>query len=176
LASPRSISHAILPIVRQAVDFHPDLLVFYMGNNEVVGPFGPGSVATGTMPPLAFIRASWWIRGTRIAQLLARTMRWSGWDRDAFKAWRGMEMFAGKTVSAEDPRLKKVYANFETNLRDMVKVARGSGIKVVVSTVAVDLRDSAPFASLHRSALSRPGITAMATSIRSGEDRDGVGQ
>src|SRR3954471_11415298 len=32
-------SHGILPIVRQAVAFQPDLLVVYMGNNEVVGPY-----------------------------------------------------------------------------------------------------------------------------------------
>ncbi len=39
-------SHVILHIARQAVEFQPDLLVIYMGNNEVVGPYGPGSAVT----------------------------------------------------------------------------------------------------------------------------------
>ena len=48
-------SHVIRQIARQAVQFQPDLLVIYMGNNEVIGPYGPGSVLTDTMLPLPLI-------------------------------------------------------------------------------------------------------------------------
>ena len=37
-------SHAILPIARDCAKARPDVWVLYMGNNEVVGPFGAGTV------------------------------------------------------------------------------------------------------------------------------------
>src|SRR5207248_3022755 len=42
----------------------------------------------------------------------------------------------------------KVYANFESNLNDIIKLAQDSGIRTVLSTVAVNVK-GAPFASLH---------------------------
>jgi tetratricopeptide (TPR) repeat protein len=121
----------------------------------VVGPYGPGSFVAREMPPLALIRASLWVRRTRIAQGVEIVLQWLGRGSQAFTEWRGMEMFAGKTVRADDPRLKEVYANFEANLRDMLALARDAGVKSVVSTVAVDVRDSPPFASFHRPGFSR---------------------
>ena len=37
-------SHAVLPISKDCSDYEPDLFILYMGNNEVVGPYGAGSV------------------------------------------------------------------------------------------------------------------------------------
>src|SRR5690606_15812504 len=34
-------SHVVRCIAEEALEFEPDLLVLYMGNNEVVGPYGP---------------------------------------------------------------------------------------------------------------------------------------
>lgn len=144
-------SHAILPIVRQALDFEPDLFVFYMGNNEVVGPFGPGSAITDTSPPLPLIRASLWLKSTRSGQLLEAVLAHLGRhasDSD-HRDWRGMEMFAQKTVSADDPRLDAVYAHFTSNLDAMLDLAAGARVPAVVGTVAVNVRDCAPFASVH---------------------------
>ncbi|MCF3649579.1 tetratricopeptide repeat protein [Synoicihabitans lomoniglobus] len=140
-------SHAILPIVRQAVDFEPDLLVFYMGNNEVVGPYGPGSAITDSSPPLALIRAGVWAKSTRTGQLLQTIITIAGNAATRHRDWRGMEMFAEKTVPAGDPRLENVYHNFEANLHDMLAVAADAGIPAVVSTVAVNAVDCAPFVS-----------------------------
>ena len=147
-------SHVIRCIAREAVQFQPDLLVIYMGNNEVVGPYGPGSAVTDALLALPLVRASAWIRRTCTGQLLQRALR--GLDRVGrdFKEWRGMEMFAGRTVVANDPRLATVYGNFSANLAGILECARAAGIKTVLSTVAVNVKDSAPFASRHR-----PGLT-----------------
>jgi hypothetical protein len=67
-------SHAIVEIARQAVLFEPDLLVIYMGNNEVVGPYGVSSVVTAGTPPRALIRAGLRLRQTRTGQLLQRVV------------------------------------------------------------------------------------------------------
>ncbi len=46
-----------------------DIWVIYMGNNEVVGPFGAGTVFGRQVPPLPLIRASLALKTTRIGQL-----------------------------------------------------------------------------------------------------------
>ncbi len=137
-------SHAIRLIVTEALRHAPDLLVIYTGNNEVVGPFGPGSTPGGRMLPLSLIRATIWLRQTRTGQLIERLVG-SG---TSFAEWRGMQTFAGHRVGPDDGRLAQVYDNFERNLADMLRAAEAAGVPVVLSTVAVNLRDSAPFASV----------------------------
>ena len=158
-------SHAIREIARQAVQFQPDLLVIYMGNNEVVGPYGPGSAVTDAVPPLPLIRASVWARRTRTGQWLQRALRGLGRVGSDFKEWRGMAMFAGRTVSADDPRLEAVYRNFSANLTEIVERASAAGIKTVLSTVAVNVKDSAPFASRHRPTLSAAQLQAWQQAV-----------
>ena len=63
-------------------------------------------------------------------------------------------MFLGNQVAADDPRLAAVYDNFRQNLIDICGIARRAGAGVILSTVAVNLRDCPPFASQHRSDLS----------------------
>ena len=41
-----------------------------------------------------------------------------------------------------------VYQNFERNLNDIVRVGLDSGAKILLNTVAVNLKDCPPFASL----------------------------
>jgi tetratricopeptide (TPR) repeat protein len=50
--------------------------------------------------------------------------------------------------------MQQAYENYEANLRDTIAAARRSGARVFVSTVATNLRDCAPFASLHRDNLT----------------------
>lgn len=155
-------SHAILQILRQAVRFDPDLLVIYMGNNEVLGPFGPGSGLAARTYPRWLVKSGLWIGKTRIAQLL----RWAlGVAGRPVQEWRGMEMFTRNAVEAGDPRLERTYANFEGNLDEMLAIAREAGVKVVISTVAVNVRDCAPFVSRHRQPLSASQMEAWNRSL-----------
>ncbi|HYC70264.1 MAG TPA: hypothetical protein VEB66_03595 [Opitutaceae bacterium] len=140
-------SHVVREIARQAVDFEPDLLVIYLGNNEVVGPYGPSSVVTVGVPPRWLIRTSLALRSSRTGQLLERIVGVFRPRGAEFKEWGGMEMFAGKTVATDDPRLGRVYEHFAANVAAILELAAERGIKVVLSTVAVNIRDCAPFAS-----------------------------
>ena len=140
-------SHVVLEIAREALAFSPDLLVVYMGNNEVVGPYGASSVVTTGTPPLRLIRLGVWLRGTRTGQLLQRAagiVRPAG----AFREWGGMEMFAGKVVADDDPALARVRDHFARNVETLLALAGSHDVPVVLSTVAVNVRDHAPFASL----------------------------
>ena len=140
-------SNVILPIARACAARHGDLWIIYMGNNEVVGPFGAATVFGAKAPPLWAIRLSLAVEQTRVGQLIqALTRRLKG--RSAEASWGGMQMFLGNQIRSEDPRRETVYRNFERNLRDIVRAGLNSGAKILLSTVAVNLRDSAPFASL----------------------------
>ena len=147
-------SHVVYQMARQAAGFEPDLFVVYMGNNEVVGPYGPGSANLSEMPPLFAIRASIWTGGTRTGQLVASLLRRLAKPADHPVDWRGMGTFTDKTVRGDDPRLDRVYLNYEANLKDIVEIASGKGIKTVIATVVANLRDSPPFASLHGAAMT----------------------
>ncbi len=63
--------------------------------------------------------------------------------------WEGMEMFLRLQVRHDSPRLETVHAHFAENLREIVQAGVKAKAHVVLSTVAVNLRDSPPFASQH---------------------------
>jgi tetratricopeptide (TPR) repeat protein len=156
-------SHVLLPIARGLAQQRPDLFIIYSGNNEVVGPYGPGTALTSSAMSLPVIRASIFARSTRIGQLLTRV-------GEQKKQWTGMEMFLDRQVPASSPLLRDAYANFASNLRETVAVARGSGARVIVSTVATNLKDCAPFASLHREDLKPEELQSWSALVRQGAD------
>ena len=145
-------SHVILPIARDTAKADGDLWIIYMGNNEMVGPFGAATVFGAKAPPLGLVRLNLAIQKTRIGQLLvdlSRKLKGHG----GIASWGGMTMFVGNQFRAEDPRREVVYQNFERNLNDIVRVGLGSGAKILLNTVAVNLKDCPPFASLINSNL-----------------------
>jgi len=77
-------------------------------------------------------------------------------------------MFLDKQVPATSPLMAHVYSNFESNLRDTVRVARDAGAHVIVSTVATNLKDCAPFASQHREGLSQADLASWSTLVQQG--------
>ena len=148
-------SHVIREIARDCAGKQGDVWVIYMGHNEVVGPFGAGTVFGDRVPPRPIIRAQRALKRTRIGQaideLKGRLLR----RADAPRTWGGMEMFLKQQVRQDDPRMPAVYQNFASNLRDIAQLGLDSGARVVVSSVAANLKDCPPFASEHW-----PGITA----------------
>jgi tetratricopeptide (TPR) repeat protein len=140
-------SHVLLPIAKGLAEQQPDLFILYSGNNEVVGPYGPGTALTSSGMSLPVIRSSIFFHSTRTGQLLTKL----GTQK---REWGGMEMFLDKQLPADSQLMKQVYGNFESNLRDTIAAARRSGARVIVSTVATNLKDCAPFASLHREGLT----------------------
>ena len=145
-------SHVILPIARDCARQDGDLWIIYMGNNEMVGPFGAATVFGAKTPPLGLIRLNLAIQKTRLGQLLVNLARkFKG--ANANPSWGGMEMFVGNQLPAEDPRKEIVYKNFSRNLHAIVKAGLDSGASILLNTVAVNLKDCAPFASMINSNL-----------------------
>lgn len=147
-------SHAVLPIARDCAAHDADLLVVYMGNNEVYGPYGPGTVFCDFSPSLSVIRTSIYLKSTKTGQLLENLVHPASQGAEHRTHWKGMEMVCGNRVAADDPRLQSVYGHFRENLRDLCDVADCSGAGLILCTVATNLADSAPFGAEHRAHLS----------------------
>lgn len=147
-------SHVVVQVAKECARYEPDLFVIYMGNNEVVGPYGPGTVLTPALSNLHLIRLGITARKTRVGQLVSGLAHVRGLPGGGPKYWQGMEMFLGQQVRAEDPRLDVVYKHFRRNLEDICRAAAGAGAQTVLCTLGTNLRDCPPFASLHRLALS----------------------
>jgi tetratricopeptide (TPR) repeat protein len=144
-------SHYVYAVAREVLALEPDVFVVYAGNNEVVGPYGAGTVLTAAAPPLALVRASVAAQETRLGQLVGNAARAAaqGLGRGQTpRAWHGMEMFLERQLRPGDPALERAYRNYEGNLADVCRRARAADVPVVLSTVAVNLRSCGPFASL----------------------------
>jgi len=143
-------SHVVVEIAKDCARHEPDLFIVYLGNNEVTGPYGAGTVFAPLSPSLSVIRMGIAVRATRLGQLLTSFTEWAAVQRSRPTSWRGLEMFLDKQIRADDQHLETVYRHFQRNLEDIVQIGRNSGAKIIVSTVGSNLKDNPPFASLHR--------------------------
>jgi len=162
-------SHVIREIARDCASKKGDLWIIYMGNNEVVGPYGAGTVFGSQTPSLSLIRASIALKASRIGQLLD-SVRFSKTRLPA--SWEGMEMFLKQQVRQNDPRMAKVYSHFQANLADIVRIGERCGARILLSTVPTNLKDCPPFASLHRTGLSADQQRQWENSFLSGSERE----
>jgi hypothetical protein len=144
-------SHVIREIARDCAPRQGDFWVLYIGNNEVVGPFGAGTVFGLQAARLPVVRANVLVKSTRLAQCLGALLTRSAGPVE----WQGMEMFLRRRVRSGSPGLRVVYRNFARNLAAIIEMGRRSGATVLLATVPVNLKDSPPFASQHR-----PGLNA----------------
>jgi len=163
-------SHVELSLAKDLAQYQPDLFIIYAGNNEVVGPYGPGTVLTQVSSNLHVIRARIFINSTRFSQLVRIFS-----NRLQKREWRGLEMFLERQVRADSPGLHAVYQNFAANLQDIVAVTRRSGAQVLISTVATNLKDCAPFASLHREGIRQDELRSWDDLVQRGAALESAG-
>ena len=169
-------SHVILPIARECARRDGDLWIIYMGNNEMVGPFGAATVFGAQAAPLGLVRLSLAMQRTRVGQLLMALARQARGEAAPAASWGGMEMFVRNQLRPDEPRKERVYRNFERNLRDIVGAGLDSGAKVILSTVAVNLRDCPPFASMLNSNLAAEDRALFERRYREGVAATGQGE
>jgi tetratricopeptide (TPR) repeat protein len=147
-------SDVVLPIARECARRDGDLWIIYMGNNEMVGPFGGGTVFGSRAPDVNLIRADLAIKTTRTGQLLESLVQeWAG-RSSAPETWQGLEMFRGHELRYDDPARLRAYQNFKRNLEDILHAGGKAGVPTLLSTVGCNLKDCAPFASLHAATLN----------------------
>jgi tetratricopeptide (TPR) repeat protein len=164
-------SHAIRDIARDCAGAEGDCWIIYAGNNEVVGPYGAGTVFGRQAASLAFIRLDLELKRSRLVQALGNM----GGNRQVTE-WRGMEMFREHEVTSHDPKLRRVYDNFERNMRAIIDAGARCGANVVVASVPVNLRDCPPFASKHRAGLTADQEREWTAHCEAGRKAEGQGR
>ena len=169
-------SHVILPIAQECSRQSGDLWLVYMGNNEMVGPFGAATVFGLQAPPLWLIKAQLEMKRLRLAQALIEVSRKFQKAGSVSEGWHGMEMFMQNQVPPNDPRRQRVYDNFERNLAEILNAGLASGTKVVLSTVAVNLKDCPPFGTRLPEALSPAGRSAYEQFCQDGAAAEAQGR
>ncbi len=168
-------SHAILPIARECAKLQGDAWILYMGNNEMVGSFGAGTIFGAKAPPLATARATLAIKSTRIGQLIEGLVQRTGGNKQGPDSWGGIAMFTDNLLRHDDPGRLQVYENFRKNLQDIMKAGQQAGIPVFLSTVGSNLFDCAPFASLHSENLSEESLSQWDSLFQEGKSLEASG-
>jgi tetratricopeptide (TPR) repeat protein len=141
-------SHVIVPIARECAQYQGDLWIIYMGNNEMIGPFGAATVFGAKAPAWPAVRLGLALQKMRIGQLLMNLERHVKGNAAGLRVWGGLEMFLGNELPPDDPRKEVVYKNFQRNLTDILQAGRNGGAAMILNTVAVNLKDCPPFASI----------------------------
>lgn len=148
-------SHVVYAVARSIPEDSADFAVILMGNNEVVGPYGPGTFNQNFLANITLIRAIQALKRTRTWQALnGLILQMRPTDAMQELEWEGMQMFTNRGVTYDDPRMASVYSHFEDNLTRIIETLRNKGMHVILSSVPVNLRHSAPFLSEHSPNLS----------------------
>jgi tetratricopeptide (TPR) repeat protein len=150
MAMPAINSHVVLKTAKDCAGLKPDLFIVYLGNNEVIGPYGAGTVFSSVSGNLSLIRAGIAFKSMRLGQLLTNVLESTIARKGRPDVWRGLEMFLDKQVRSDDDALRDVYSHFRQNLEDIARVGCRAKANVIFCTVAGNLKDCPPFASLHR--------------------------
>ena len=161
-------SHVVLPVALDCAKMEPDVFVVYMGNNEVIGPYGAGSVFGRRFPFIGLIRAHLWMNSTKMSQMFYSLFDGRGDRWGKAQHWNGMAAFMENRIRADDPRLQITYRHFRRNFRDIYRAVLDCGAVLVPCTVAVNLRDNPPFASAHRSGMTAEDLALFDADFQSG--------
>jgi tetratricopeptide (TPR) repeat protein len=164
-------SYAIRKIAQECASKEVDVFVVYMGNNEVVGLHCPAPDLPAWAQSLTFIRAVEWVKTTKFGQLFSELV-----EGDVSREKQDMDYFRAHRFRTDDPRREKVLVNFQANLRDICDAATARGAKLLLSTVAVNLRDCPPLGSLHRADLSEAHLAEWNRAMELGIQSEGGGQ
>lgn len=168
-------STVVRGIAADCAALQPDLFIIYEGNNEVIGPFGPGTVFTPFLGSPTAVRASVALKRSRTGQLLAATARYLGRGKSSPTDWGGMGMFLQHGIAADDPRLSVTRELFRENLVAIADSGRAAGAAVFLCTVATNRRDFAPFLSLHKSGLDAASLARWHAAFDAGLAALGTG-
>ncbi len=148
-ALPGIDSTIVRAIAEDCARYQPDLFIVAMGHNEVIGPHGPrATTPRWSAPGLGMTRTGARVREFRLGQLLDGLLAPA--PRAAPAEWTDPGALAAYRLPPDDPRRQAAYGPFRTNLSAIITAGRAAGARVVVGTVASNLKDCPPFSSAHR--------------------------
>ncbi len=133
-------SFPITYMVKDALNYSPDLIISYIGNNEFFGAYGVASInSTGFFPPwmLPTLR---WVNGLAIVQALRNFF-----GDEASEDRSLMEQMIGQSViDSDDSMRKKASENLRYSLTQIANDAKSAGVPLLFCTTASNENGLAP--------------------------------
>ena len=140
-------SYQVLDITKKLPQYDPDLLVIYMGHNEIYGPVGVASnVALGTSREV--INLILQLREIKIFQLANNFYSKLRAPSSQFERKKSpYKMMVNSSLAPHHPLREQAIENFRGNLHEIISIAKRHQIPVILGTIVSNLRDWHPFDS-----------------------------
>lgn len=139
-------SFPVMYILDEALEYEPDLVIIYSGNNEFYGACGVASLH-------AFGQSTWSMQAARamrktgLGQWIAEvsTRKTAAAPADSKQAKSLMEtVIADGQIGPDDARRAAAADNLRNHLTSMVEACRSRGVPVIICTLPANERDMAP--------------------------------
>ena len=140
-------SYQVLDIAKKLPQYDPDLLIIYMGHNEIYGPVGVASnVALGTSREV--INLILRLREIKIFQLANNFYaRLRARSNRVEKEQSPYKMMVSSSLAPHHPLREQAIENFRGNLHEIISIAKRHQVPVILGTIVSNLRDWRPFDS-----------------------------
>ena len=140
-------SYQVLDIAKKLPQYDPDLLILYMGHNEIYGPLGVASnVALGTSRDV--INLILRLREIKIFQLANNFYaKLRAPSNRLEKEGSPYKMMVNSSLAPDHPLREQAIENFRGNLHEIISIAKRHQIPVVLGTIVSNVRDWRPFDS-----------------------------
>lgn len=172
-------SYRVVVLMQELVRYQPDLFLVYTGHNEFLEERSYSRILE---QPEAWRRARTWLSHFRFASLLRRGVGALDGEEEGeapedastlapevvarLDSWSGLERY-----ERDDELEAGVIEHFEFNLRQMVRIARDHGARLVLVQPASNVLDFSPFKSQHRAGLAAGERERFADLLSAGRER-----
>ena len=173
-------SAEVLALEKQVLEAGPDLLMVYLGNNEFLWNREQAGRVRWPEPLLVFkydAQKLWLIRLIQSA-LHPVARPWA----DFAQGPEGMRQNAARYLQSaaknswDRDHYSWVLAQFRSNLETMVDLAQARGVRIILGTVAVNLRDWEPHGSYHRADFPQSQVLRWDLAVQAGKAAFAQGQ
>jgi len=146
-------SFPVLGMLKEALEFEPDLIIIHTGHNEFFGAYGVNSISRGGTS-VAQLKLTRFIRSLALVQALDKLMR----SPDIVKGKSLMEIMVGESYTAPDDPIRKAAAdNLGANIHEMLRLCKERGVPAMTCTMPSNQRDLFPVGADRTDSLSQEG-------------------
>lgn len=164
LGFPGIGSTGVLRLLREAVDYEPDVVVVHCGHNEYYSP-GGALAARGTPGPSLLTKVYNRTCRTRLYGLCRNTiravsegLRRAGDQQEQVTEKRAREVASTHLVRQGGSVYEYGLSVFAHNVAEMVRICRQRQVGLILTTVAPNLRDISPLCALRPDHLNQSAL------------------
>jgi tetratricopeptide (TPR) repeat protein len=151
-------------MMKEALEFEPDLIIIHTGHNEFFGAYGVNSISRGGTS-VALLKLTRFVHSLALVQAIDQLLR----PNREIEHKSLMEIMVGESYTApEDPIRTTAAHNLEANLTEMLTRCKDRGVPAMVCTLPSNQRDLYPIGRDKTDALSPTQQTDFQTLLDQG--------